>query len=101
MKELKIILESNPNVKDYDNQPYAYINALQNYVKKLEEAINYTHSCNEAFKQITELKYKEEPTLVDYIKENRFKHKIYDTYLDEDGYEWSKEEIKILMNSEY
>lgn len=45
MKELKKILESKPKVEDYDCQPYGYINALQNYINKLEEAINYSRCC--------------------------------------------------------
>ncbi len=39
MTDLKTILESKPNVKDYDilNQPYKYINDLHIYINKLEK----------------------------------------------------------------
>lgn len=41
----KDLLKQKPNVDDYKYQPYGYINALQNYVDKLEEAITVTHCC--------------------------------------------------------
>jgi len=34
------IVKNKPNVKDFDYQPYGYINALQNYVNKLEKALS-------------------------------------------------------------
>jgi hypothetical protein len=41
MTDLKIILDSKPKVEDYEYQPYGYINALQNYIDKLEKAIAF------------------------------------------------------------
>lgn len=52
MKDLKTILESKPKVKDYDYQPYGYINALQNYIDKLEKAINYIPCCKSDSEQL-------------------------------------------------
>lgn len=45
MKDIKTILESKPKYEDYNCQPYGYINALQNYIDKIEEAINYSQCC--------------------------------------------------------
>jgi len=33
-------LPKKPNVDDFDLQPYGYINALQNYIDSLEQALN-------------------------------------------------------------
>jgi hypothetical protein len=41
MTDLKIILESKPKVEDYQYKPYGYINALKNYIDKLEKAIAF------------------------------------------------------------
>ncbi len=43
MENLKTILESKPKVENYDYQPYGYINALQNYIDKIEKLINHTN----------------------------------------------------------
>ena len=37
------ILKEKPNVDDFEYQPYGYINALQNYIDKLEVVINNTY----------------------------------------------------------
>lgn len=37
--KLEKILNSKPKVEDYKYQPYGFINALQNYIKKLENVI--------------------------------------------------------------
>lgn len=64
MEDLKTILESKPKVKNYDLQPYGYIKALQDYVDKLEAAINYTHRCET-------LKAKKAPHFYDWLKVNK------------------------------
>ena len=49
MKDIKTILESKPKVEDYDRQPYGYINALQNYINKLEEQLRIASVSNRYF----------------------------------------------------
>ena len=48
----KDLLKQKPNVDDYKYQPYGYINALQNYIDKLEKAITVTRCCKGEAEQL-------------------------------------------------